>query len=596
MDLPNAIQMAQGHEDNGRPDLAVDIYLGQLREFPDESSLWLNLGNAYAALGQLSFALDAYLKAKNLKPTSGLLVNIGNVFLRLFEPKQALEQFKKAIEINDENAEAYYGLGFCYNALQQKDKGMIALKAALDINPNHLAAALFFGAELAKTNPEKAIDLLERFDDDDACAIIARTHHSLLRPTEAIESIKRALSLNPRNNSHLTFFGFGVMTTEASEEEIVSFLRQISPHLFVQEHVALPRKNSARIKLAYFSADFRSHVVVRWAYAMLTKYDRSKFEVTLVYNHPTKDEFTEMLQAKVDNFLSIYDTDDETAYATLHRKFDIVVDLSGFTDGNRLPLISRRLAPLQISTIGALLTTGVPNIDIRAVDDITIPADFESCAVEKIVRLGPVAGCYEEFTKIPHTPILPYDTNGFLTFGFANNIVKLNRGHLALWRETLSQIPNHRLRIIGGDNTDAISIIKECLAGLDIEIIPRQSPENYLKFIASLDIALDSFPYTGGTTTVDCFLNGVPVAGMYGNPGIARGGLCLASAVGLSDWILPTREHFTRFLIKVSQDKTQLRRLRQSLPATTRASAIMDSKAFVDSWESMLFRELEALA
>jgi predicted O-linked N-acetylglucosamine transferase (SPINDLY family) len=347
------------------------------------------------------------------------------------------------------------------------------------------------------------------------------------------------------------------------------------------------------LKIGYVSADFRGHPVSCFIESLLRHHDRHRFEVHCFYSFPVRDVITERLAALVEHWHEIAGlSDEDVARRVRDNGIDILVDLGGHTLHNRLGVFARRPAPVQMTWLGYLCTTGLRAIDYRLCDAYTDPpGEAESWQVETPLRLPHSQWCFQPQVDLPSVSALPWQRNGFWTFGSFNQESKLNVPALRTWAKVLLGIPGSRLRLVGV----TCDLVEEMIRGVfaehevdasRIDIIGRLPIEQYFPAYAEVDIALDTFPYNGATTTCDALLMGVPVATVAGHRSIARGGVSLLTTMALTDWIAPSADALVDVIAAQVNDPQRLIALRQSLPDRMRASAVMDGAAFAQAVEA----------
>ncbi len=203
---------------------------------------------------------------------------------------------------------------------------------------------------------------------------------------------------------------------------------------------------------------------------------------------------------------------------------DILIDLSGHTQNHRLQVFARKPAPVQATWLGYLATTGLTTMDYRICDIYTDPPGLtERFHTEQLARLPDCQWCYAPYVDLPPIDELPLLRNGYLTLGSFNNSSKLNDRVLELWADALKTIPESHIRIVdvppGRAQERVVSILKRSgVAPERIEFAPRLPYRDYLQSITAVDVALDPFPYNGGTTSIDTLIMGVPLVTLAGRP------------------------------------------------------------------------------
>ena len=298
-----------------------------------------------------------------------------------------------------------------------------------------------------------------------------------------------------------------------------------------------------RLRLGFISPDLREHSVAYFLEPLLANLDRQQFEVFLYHDHFVVDAVSERLRARSHWRHLVGRSDAEAERVIRSDRLDVMVELAGHTGLNRLPLLARRMAPVQISYLGYPDTTGVPAIDYRLVDGVTDPiGEADAFQSEKLIRFAPVAWTYAPPAEAPG---LPAAMERAPVFGSCNNLAKLSQETLAGWGRLLQAVPTARLLLknAGLSQPEIAAELQGRLttAGVDVarvEFAERTpSVAEHLAFYGRIDVALDSYPYHGTTTTCEALWMGVPVVTLLGDRHCARVGASLLTAIGRPEWI-----------------------------------------------------------
>jgi predicted O-linked N-acetylglucosamine transferase (SPINDLY family) len=274
---------------------------------------------------------------------------------------------------------------------------------------------------------------------------------------------------------------------------------------------------------------------------------------------------------------------------------DILIDLSGHTGDNRLPMFAWKPAPVQVTWLGYFATTGVAAIDYLIADPWTLPKSEESSFSETIWRVPETRLCFTPPAILLNVTPPPMLVNGHITFGCFNNLTKMNEQVVALWARILAAVPNSRLYLKAralGEVAVQQSVMKRFAEhGIDPQrltletYVPRA---NYLEAYNQIDIALDPFPYTGGTTTVEALWMGVPVLTLAGKQFLARQGVGLLMNAGLPEWVASDQDDYLSRAIAHASDMQRLASLRAGLRQQVLASPIFDASRFARYFEAAL--------
>ncbi len=319
------------------------------------------------------------------------------------------------------------------------------------------------------------------------------------------------------------------------------------------------------------------------------------FEVFCYYNQPRGDEVTERIRARAEHFLPVSGMGDRQLAERIRQDgIDILVDLTGHTADNRLPLFFLRPAPVQITWLGYLGGTGVPTIDWRVTD---VHADPETLAalpgLEKPWRLPHTQWCYRPYPDARPSGHRPIAIAGHVTFACLNNPGKVSPAALSAWAEILRALPQARLVLLTSPDADRVEALRRFfdahgVAPARIELVSRMPLAQYLALYARADIGLDTFPYAGGTTTCDAAWMGVPVVTLAGDRPFARSGASILAQLDLGDLVTADVTAYVAAAIALAEDRPRLARLRAELRPRMRASRLTDAPRFARDFEAAL--------
>jgi len=351
------------------------------------------------------------------------------------------------------------------------------------------------------------------------------------------------------------------------------------------------------LRVGFVSPDLRHHPVARFLLALLRHHDKSNCEI-YCYADPTKpDETTATLRQFADHWRNTLGrSDDQLAEQIRDDRIDILIDLAGHTSRTRLLMFARKPAPIQATYLGYPNTTGLKAIDWRITDAIADPpGQTESLHTEHLMRL-PTAWCFEPPTDAPSVASLPALANKHITFGSFSNFAKVSETTLRLWSKVMSSTPNSRLIIksIGLDEPQTQQRIHHRLreAGIDharVDLLGRvESFSAHLRRYERIDIALDTFPYHGTTTTCEAMWMGVPVVTLAGTVHVSRVGVSLLTAAGFAEWIAQSTEQYAPIAHDLAGNLQKLTQLRSSLRQRLSASALCDGTTFARNFESAM--------
>jgi predicted O-linked N-acetylglucosamine transferase (SPINDLY family) len=556
----------------GRPEDAIPCFEEAIRLRPDAVEAYRHLAVVLHAVGKHAEGLAASITVTELSPSEPqAFLDLGNTLQKLGRLKDAEAAFGRAVQLAPQAAGALINL-----AMVRRDQGRPVdaeepARRAVEIDPTLSQAWFTLGSALYRQ----------------------------ARHFEAAEYLRKAIGLNPEDDDPWHALMFGMMYSDNwSAREIFEVHREWGKRLPAPAHrpiEPLHRRPGHRLRIGYLSADYRRHAIAHFVEAPLRHHDRAGFEVYCYHTDGRTDEMTERLKALSDHWRSLAARpDEEVEQAIRTDKIDILVDLSGHTDGNRLRMLARRLAPVQVTYLGYPNTTGVPAIDYRITDaSADPPGEADNLHTEKLVRLPEAFLCYVPPTDAPEVAASPSIQNGFITFGSFNNFAKLSPTVLGLWSEILAAVPNSKLAIKAAGLRDSglRALLLDMLgrAGIDDERVEVMSPTldhcEHMEAYASVDIALDTFPYHGTTTTFDALWMGVPVITLVGDRHASRVGLSILACMELTELIAYTSQQYIDAAVQLAAKPERLQHYRQTLRTRLAASSLMDGKTFTSRLE-----------
>jgi predicted O-linked N-acetylglucosamine transferase (SPINDLY family) len=410
---------------------------------------------------------------------------------------------------------------------------------------------------------------------------------------DAIPAFREALKHDPADLYARRNLLFALILRSESPEELFAEHRACGALMELglpyAQACAADLSQRGKLRVGYVSGDFARHAVALFMEPILERHDRTAFDITCYDNRAHGDDVTQRLQSYGTRWRAVTRLDDE-ALARLVRKdrIDILVDLSGHTARNRLGAFARRCAPVQVTYLGYLESTGLQAIDYRLTDALADPPDItDAHYVEKLVRLPGCLWCYR-----PPLPSVAaqWQPRHAVTFGSLNNSRKLSPRIVRLWSQLLQRVPGSRLLIAClPDGTLRQRILRELTAGGTdpgrIECLAWTTPEEFAAVHGRIDIGLDSFPCGGGTTTIEALWHGVPIVTLTGRTFPSRVGRSILSHAGLPQLAAGSETEFLAIASALAGDPARIARLHADLPQRLRASPIMDEAGFVRGLE-----------
>jgi protein O-GlcNAc transferase len=594
----------------GRSAMAVDFFRKAVQLKPDLPIGHFNLGKALHEAGRREEAIAAYSRAIELKPNFvEALVNMGHILVYLKRFDQVITVSRRVLELQPKNGPACIALANALMDTGRFDESIIAFRKALDINPNLAETYMQLGVALTKRGlPDEAIDIFKKAMELKPTLAQIYTNAGVAYNNrgeidESIRCCQRALELSPssakaHSNLIVTQNYSPDYTAKMLLEETQRWAKSQAQAILIQPN-NIDRSPQRRLRIGYVSQDINNHPVGRFLMPLLVYHDHDNFEV-----HCYSDT-QERVRATADarKFSDVWhDTaglsDQALADQIRTDKIDILIDL-GLHTGNRLLVFARKPAPIQATWLGYPGTIGLSAVDYRISDPYIDPiGQTESDYAEQTIRI-PSYWCYLAIEVTPAVTPLPAEQRGQITFGCLNNFCKVSSTVLDLWAKLLNRTDNSRL-IITSHPGQHRQRVKQWFGeqGIDparIEFVDRLPLQEYLARYGQIDIALDTTPFAGGTTTCDALWMGVPVVTLSGQTAVGRSGVSLLSNVGLPELIARTGEQYVDIAAELAGDLPQLSELRQSLREKMRNSPLMDARRFTKDMEAayrQIWREL----
>jgi protein O-GlcNAc transferase len=380
------------------------------------------------------------------------------------------------------------------------------------------------------------------------------------------------------------------------KQEAIEWNRQHAEPMrkYVRSH-SNTRDPDRRLRIGYVSSDLNAHPVGKFVLPLLAHHDTSQLEIFAYAQVRMEDEVTHRLRACTNSWRNITGLSDIQAADLIHRdEIDILVDLAGHTAGHRLLVFACKPAPVQVSYLGYPATTGLRTMDYRLTDSLADPPGMtETYFTEHLIRLPSTAWCYQAPVDMPIIHALPAARNGYITFGSLNNFTKVNVVHANRWAQILHRVPDSRLllKAVALNSQSARQRMVQMMSASGIapdrlELRGSVPIAEHLAFYNRIDIALDTYPYHGTTTTCEALWMGVPVVTLAGPSHVSRVGVSLLSAVGLSQLIAFDSEQYIQIAVELAGDRNRLFHLQDSLRSGLQQSPLMDVTTFARAVET----------
>ena len=390
--------------------------------------------------------------------------------------------------------------------------------------------------------------------------------------------------------------GYELEPAQQRLEEAQRFAARFGQHPYERWRDRIPNPDPhRRLKIGLISPDFCRHAVSYFVEPLLEQWNRKELEITLYSCGEQIDDYSARLQKKADHWVNLRGLPDESCLAQILRdEIDILVDLAEHTAGNRLALLGAKAAPIQATYLGYYGTTGLPQVDYWITDPVLHPPDrdAEDPCTEKRWRLN---RCYVSYRPLPNAPAVqppPCERTGHITFGSFNQTRKITPRTAAHWMEVLRAVPESRLLLKSKNLGEEVERQRVQQLFKDLGLAPerlelRGHSRNLVEHLASyhdLDIALDTFPYTGCTTTADALWMGVPVLTVAGHSMVSRQAAAVLTGIGEKGWICANAAEMAEEAKKLSRQRDSLRERRLQQRGKVAASPLLDHAAWPAAW------------
>jgi len=555
-------------EDAGRFGEAAASFRRALEIDPNHARAANNLGCALEMLGDVEGAKHSYDKA--ISADSGLamaLANRGNLHRMAGRFAEGERDFAAAVRIDASKADWHNGLGGCLAMQERLDEAEAAQRAAIAADPAASTAHYGLGATLVK----------------------------LARPIEAEASFRRALALDPQFTEARSALLMTLHYTKGNDPAALFEEHRTFASAHASSIVPLPERSALaaggrKLRVGYVSPDFRAHPVSVFLAPLLAAHDRGRFQVVCYSLVSRPDALTGQLRRLADEWRDIHSLSDLQAARLIREDgIDVLVDLAGHTADGRPLLFAHKPAPVQVSWLGYPNTTGLAQMDYWLSDEeADPPGEADRWFSEKLKRLRNGFLCYSPAAEVEIAGAPPCLERGCVTFGSFNNLAKVSEDSLRLWARVLGAVPGSRLlvkaRALAAESARrGISerLSRHGVAAERVVLSPAEpSLEKHLARYGEVDIALDSFPYNGTTTTCEALYMGVPVLSLAGRTHVARVGASILRRVGLDNLVADSEDGFVEAARRLAGAPDRLVSLRRGLRSRLQGSPLMDGRAF----------------
>jgi len=560
----------------GRTELAVELIGRAIGRLPRNAQFHANRGEMLRLLGRLDEAIFHGEQAIKLDPKHATAFsNLGIAYFDKRNYARAMDCQKNALALNPSMAQALNNLGSIQNELKDTESAIGYFRKVLEIVPGHTEAMNNLGFVLQETGQIEA----------------------------AIASYRRALDIDPgytecHSNMLLALNYSGNPTPSEYLEHAHQFGRNATKRIGTRYSTWSCPANTERLRIGLVSGDLRRHSVGYFMEGLIAHLDPARIELFAYPTHHGEDELTACFRPYLSAWKPLVGMSDEAAARLIHSDgIHILIDLSGHTARNRLPLFAWKPAPLQVTWLGLPSTTGVAEIDYVLGDAYALPIEYEKHFTEAVWRMPESCLCLAAPDSTIQVAPLPALTAGHITFGSFNNLTKINDTVISVWSRILKAMPGSRLII----KTKQLSDPAVCanttrrFAGQDIPPERLQlggmlaTRDEHLAAYNNIDIALDTFPYPGVTTSLEALWMGVPVLSKRGDRFLSSTASSIAHNAGLPDWNAADEDDYIAKAIEYASHQKSLATLRAGLRQQVLSSPLFDVTRFTRNFEDALW-------
>lgn len=585
---------------------AVELGRKAVAACPGKAELLVNLGVMLKRSGEAENSIDSFRKAVAVEPQNvQALSRLAIALLGSRKLKEAKQYLDRAIKIDDKSLYVYEAQAGYYTQTNQDQLAVQAYESAMAVDPEHAPVLIGLAAMYRKSGMlTRALELSTRGLEKQPENGLALANHGLLlvrlgRHLEAEQVIRKGLIQTQYGNLDSALLmclqykpGINAASLLTEHQNWYQNLQQTVPESYKKP---ASRKPASRLKIGFVSPDLGNHPIGFFTVGLFENLDQELVE-TFVYNDKPRDEpITLRIKTAAEHWQDVFEEDDDSLTEIIRRdELDILFDLTGHTGRNRLQVFARRAAPIQISWAGYVGTTGLRTMDYLLADDFHTPAGCEANYGEKILRMP---GCYVSYNPpedLPPVGALPAIRNQFLTFGSFCNPAKVNSDVLERWAKIFCHFQGSSLLFCYRDWPDptnrerVLKTFSQQRVDLKVSFLAENTAVQTMARYGEVDVALDTFPYSGGLTTAEAMHMGVPTITWPGDTFAGRHSLShLTNADLASPWVVPAGHDTTQELIDVLSDHERLAAIRNRL-SERRTSVSERNREFATNFQRIM--------
>jgi protein O-GlcNAc transferase len=570
-------QLGVAHHAAGDYSAAFACIRTALQQRPRYAVALNSLGITYQATGDYPRAMESFRAALAIQgDLQWALINLGTLLSAGGKDAEAIEMLQRAVRIDPKHAGAHNNLGAALRQAGRLDEAMVEYSEAIKLRPDFPAAFNNLGRVLMDSGQTEL----------------------------ALGYFRRALELQPgsaawHSNLIASMNYVPMDSPQILNKEMRIWNDRHAKPLFPEEvRHENSRDPERRIRIGYVSPDFQGHPIGRFLIPLLANHDHERYEIFCYSDVHWPDETTGKLRGMADQWRDGRGKSDAEVAEQIRRDgIDVLVDLALHAAGNRLLAFAQKPAPVQATYLAYCGSSGMTGMGYRVSDPYLDPPEAdEFWYSEKTIRLARTYWCYEphldDGADVQPSPAL---RDGVVTFASFNNICKMSSGAWEVWRRVLQAVPKSRLALSCAFGSHRDRLRRDlAAAGVNpdrLSFVPHVGVREYFQNYRQVDVALDPFPFNGGTTTCDALWMGVPVVTLRGSTGVGRAGVSILTNAGLPELIADTPDAYVEVAAKLAGNLPRLDEMRRTLRGRLRGSPLMDGKQYARDMEES-FREM----
>lgn len=590
----------------GRTDDAVDAFESARRLMPDQPDILFNLGNALRDGGRFEEAGDAFRASLTIQPGNIPVYNNLAITLKAMgDPEAAATVLIEGLAFAPKSPDLRFNLGNALQAAGRMEAAESAYRRAVHLRPDHADAWVNLGVVLAaqgfKEDAEPCFGQAIKLNPDLAQAYVGLADLADDGSLDAVAHRRQVLAMRPDLAAiHSSLLMCLHYTADATPDDLAR-----EHHLFGDQHRPSQQKVFSSehdfspdrpLRVGVVSGDLRFHAMRFFALPVFAARDRNTWSLTCYSSAANPDMHTKAFHQAADQWRDVRSVSDEAlAELIVSDGIDVLIDLSGHAPHNRLRAFNRKPAPLQVAWGDYVDTRGLDAIDIMIGDAVHTPLDEQGRYVERLVHMPIDYICYEPPPYLPPATQAAATHNGCVTFGTFSELTKIQPETIHLWSEVLKANPDSQFFANGYLLADEArqgrlysAFIENGISADRILIGTGGEHANFLEQYSQVDVILDTWPYSGGLTTCEALVMGVPVVTLTGDRFSGRHATAHLRAAGFPEWAATDEKMFVQIASGLCLDAVTLSSLRRDVRKQTLGSALCDVGAFTQAFYDLL--------